>query len=635
MKKLIGKTWAKVCAYFLLAVCVATVLAEGTVAVLAWEWGFYGRTNAREMIESGFGQIALEQGDRLLSLVLAGDSDRADRIARESNAEFSIQTRAGDTLWQSAGYEGLSASAWQYGGVSRYDSGTQSAVHRYDSTLETRQMTADDYTIHIRVDPALDWQDDYYWRYHIAAGVWSFRYAICWMAVLSVLAGVTCFVFLLCSAGHRAGKEGITPGYFTWLPFDLVTVAAWAAMLTAANLLWEHIGLLYSDGVWTVLCGAGIIALAVAFTLWCASLALRVKLGSLWKSTLIFRVLYLLGLLLTGIVALLRRIPLVWKTALAASAFAFLADMIIFAFRRDAEMLLFCWTAEKLVIVALVLYIALALRKLQKGGMALAAGDLEYKTDTRHMWGEFKRHGENLNSIAQGMQAAVNRQLKSERMKAELITNVSHDIKTPLTSIINYVALLKETRDAGKQREYIEVLDRQSRRLKKLTDDLVEVSKASTGNTEVHAARGSVPELLRQALGEYEDRLAAAGLETVLSLPEGECAAMFDGTLTWRAVDNLLSNACKYGQSGTRFYIDVAPMEKQILISFKNVSRNRLNIPAEELMERFVRGDSARGGEGSGLGLDIARALTEAQGGSFSIAVDGDLFKAQMALPAA
>ena len=129
--------------------------------------------------------------------------------------------------------------------------------------------------------------------------------------------------------------------------------------------------------------------------------------------------------------------------------------------------------------------------------------------------------------------------------------------------------------------------------------------------------------------------MAAAGLESVLTLPDQECFSLFDGTLTWRAVDNLLSNACKYGQSGTRFYIDVAPMEKQILISFKNVSRNRLNIPAEELMERFVRGDSARGGEGSGLGLDIARALTEAQGGSFSLAVDGDLFKAQMALPAA
>ena len=631
-EKLTAKTWAKVCAYMLLAACVVSVLAEGAVAILAWNWGFYGRTNAQERIEDGFGQIAVEQGDRLLALVMAGDDDRAERIARESNAEFSIRTREGETLWQSAGVDALSASAWQYAGVSRYNSRTQSALHRYDLSLDAQQMTADDYTVQARVYPALGWQDDYYWKNRITDGVWSLRYAVYWMAGLSVLAGVLCFIFLLCGAGHRAGKPGITPGYFTWIPFDLMTVAAWAAMLTVADFLWDKLHLFSSDLLWTGLCAAAAVALALVFTLWCAALALRVKLDSLWRSTLIY---HMLRLLRNGVSALLRALPLVWKTALGVIVLSLMLDCIVFNFRRNSDALFFFLTAGEVLFSLAALYVAVMLRRLQKGGQALAAGNLEYKTDTRFMGGELKRHGENLNGIALGMQAAVEKQIKSERMKTELITNVSHDIKTPLTSIINYVTLLRDEQDQEKQREYIDVLDRQSRRLKKLTDDLVEVSKASTGNIEVHADRGSVHELLRQALGEYEERLAAAGLESVLTLPDQECFALFDGRLMWRVLDNLLSNACKYGQGGTRLYVDVSQKKNQVAIIFKNISRNQLNIPAEELMERFVRGDAARSGEGSGLGLDIARALTQAQGGSFRLAVDGDLFMAELGLPGA
>ena len=632
MNQLIGKTWAKVCAYFLLAACVASVLIEGAAAVSAWNWGFYSGTNDREMIAIEFESMAFEQGDRLLALALAGDSDRAERIARESNAEYSLETREGETLWQSAGYDSLSASEWQYAGVSRYADQTQIAIHRYDRTLTVQQMTEDDYTVRVRIDPALGWQDGFYWKYQIIDGVWTIRYAVCWMIVLSTALGVVCFVSLLCGAGHRAGRAEVTPGYFTWIPFDLVTAVAGAVMLAALSFLWRKIHLLFSDWVWAVLCGAVIIALALTFTLWCSALALRVKMRSLWKNTLIFRILRLLKL---GAVGLLRALPLVWKTALCMAALAVALDFTVFGFRRDTDTLLFLLTAGEALLSLAALYAAVMLRRLQKGGQALAAGDLEYKIDTRPMAGDLKRHGENLNSIAKGMQAAVDKQMKSERMKTALITNVSHDIKTPLTSIITYVGLLKSEPDAEKQREYIEVLDRQSRRLKKLTDDLMEVSKASTGNIEVHAGRHSVHELLRQAVGEYEERLAAAGLETVLTLPETECFAVFDGQLMWRVLDNLLNNACKYAQSGTRFYIDAFEDGKRARISLKNISRNRLNIPAEELMERFVRGDMARGGEGSGLGLDIARALTQSQGGSFALAVDGDLFRVDIGLPTA
>ncbi|MBQ2606957.1 MAG: sensor histidine kinase, partial [Oscillospiraceae bacterium] len=282
-----------------------------------------------------------------------------------------------------------------------------------------------------------------------------------------------------------------------------------------------------------------------------------------------------------------------------------------------------------------VLFLALQLRRLQESGAALAAGDLDAKVDTKHMYWDFRRHGENLNAISQGMGIAVEKQLKSERLKTELITNVSHDIKTPLTSIINYVDLLRRDHTPEQQEEYLSVLDRQSRKLKKLTEDLVEVSKASTGNLPVNASRRSISELLSQALGEYSEKLEGAQLEPVLSLPQHDLFACVDGTLMWRVLDNLFSNACKYAQSGTRLYIDAQERDGQVCLAFKNISRERLNIPADELLERFVRGDSARSTEGSGLGLNIARSLTELQGGTFSLSIDGDLFKVELMLPQA
>ena len=298
-------------------------------------------------------------------------------------------------------------------------------------------------------------------------------------------------------------------------------------------------------------------------------------------------------------------------------------------------MLFAAWAAEKVILVPFILWIALCLRRLQKGGRALAAGDLTYRTDTAGLPPDLRTSAEDLNSASAGMTKAVEERLKSERLRTELIANVSHDIRTPLTSIINYVDLLKKAETPEERTECVGVLERQSQKLKKLTDDLIEVSKASTGNVDVRLARHSVNELLRQSLGEYEDRFAAAGLDPILSLPENDLYASLDGTLMWRVLDNLLSNACKYAQSGTRFYAEAAQIGNRVRVTFRNVSRDPLNIPAEELTERFVRGDSARHSDGSGLGLNIAQSLTELQGGSLVLSVDGDLFKAMISLPAA
>ena len=226
--------------------------------------------------------------------------------------------------------------------------------------------------------------------------------------------------------------------------------------------------------------------------------------------------------------------------------------------------------------------------------------------------------------------------MKSERLKTELITNVSHDIKTPLTSILNYVDLLKKEPQASEAAgEYIAVLDRQAHRLKKLTEDVLEASKAATGNIKVELMRTDAVELLRQCLAEYEERFCAAGLTAVVQTPGAVQPILADGRLLWRVFDNLLGNIAKYAQPGTRVYAGVTREGTDVVISLKNVSRDALNISEEELMERFVRGDSARTSEGSGLGLSIARSLTELQGGHFGIAIDCDLFKAELRFAAA
>ncbi len=262
----------------------------------------------------------------------------------------------------------------------------------------------------------------------------------------------------------------------------------------------------------------------------------------------------------------------------------------------------------------------------------MSRGNFEQKVDTKKMLFDFKEHGNDLNSIGDGMAIAVEQRMRSERLKTELITNVSHDIKTPLTSIINYVDLLQKDHSKEQQTEYLAILQRQSQRLKKLTEDLVEASKASTGNLTVSLVPTNIGELINQALGEYLEKMESGKLEPVVALPHEELPVLADGKLLWRVLDNLFNNVCKYALAGTRVYIEVKQTAQKTVVSVKNISREPLNVEAEELMERFVRGDSSRHTEGSGLGLNIARSLVELQKGDFRLYVDGDLFKAEILL---
>ena len=282
-----------------------------------------------------------------------------------------------------------------------------------------------------------------------------------------------------------------------------------------------------------------------------------------------------------------------------------------------------------------LLYASSAFGTLLESAKQMRKGDLDQKVDDRLLIGSFRDFADELNGLADVAVIAAQKQLKSERMKTELITNVSHDIKTPLTSIINYVDLMEKPHSPQEQQEYLEVLSRQSLRLKKLVDDLMEMSKASTGNMTVDITRVNAAEAINQALGEFADKLDAKELIPVFRQPETDITMMADGKLVWRVLSNLLSNTVKYALPGTRVYIDLMELEGKVVLSLKNISREPLNVSADELLERFVRGDTARNTEGSGLGLNIAKSLMELQKGRLELLVDGDLFKVTLIFPSA
>ena len=326
---------------------------------------------------------------------------------------------------------------------------------------------------------------------------------------------------------------------------------------------------------------------------------------------------------------LFSRLPLIWQWLLIGMVLAVWL-LVAVAERMESLMVLWCCAA-----LASVLYGANCCGALLEGAKHMRGGDLESKVDDKYLIGSFREFAGELNGLADVAMVAAQKQLKSDRMKTELITNVSHDIKTPLTSIINYVDLLQMPHTPEQEKAYLEVLSRQSQRMKKLIEDLMEMSKASTGNIQVEIGKIDAVEVVNQALGEFSDKLTAAGLTPVFHQGSDQVFLLADGRLLWRAMSNVLSNAVKYALPGTRLYVDVNAVEDKAVISFKNISGAQLNISAEELMERFVRGDSSRNTEGSGLGLNIAKSLMELQKGQLQLLVDGDLFKVTLVFPRA
>ena len=538
---------------------------------------------------------------------------------------------------------------WDY--INEQYSREDTSGFRYEIVKETESgITADvsydefrieRYTLAGYVRENMTADDSLRQEYQLLSWAVSHRVLLIVLAALGVVGMLAMFVFLMYAAGHAAGYEGIHLNWFDRIPLDILTLLYLLPLLFGVRLL-NLISFPSDTGSMLVFQAALVAAYLICglslLLSYASTLASRIKAGTWYQNTVIWRVLTFLWRVLCRLGRtvryLCRNLPLYWRSALVWAGLCFI-ELIFIMITGCTSLFFVWWLIGRVLLTAPLILAVINMKKLRDGGEKLASGALTSQIDTSHMFWEFKRHAENLNSIADGMQKAVEQQMRSERLKTELITNVSHDIKTPLTSIVSYVDLLKkEKMPSDAARQYLDVLDRQSARLKKLTEDLVEASKASTGNLSCTLEPTDVNVLLGQVMGEYEGKLEAGQLEPIVLEDPSSPKILADGWLLWRVFDNLLSNICKYAMPGTRVYLSSAVENGKVVICFKNISRSALNISADELMERFVRGDSSRNTEGSGLGLSIAQSLTSLQQGTFALSVDGDLFKASVTFDA-
>lgn len=620
MTKVTHNLGFKVLALFLVVISGMLSFISSAAVFVGGESGFYSG-NPRSYYDTPWCKwITNQYADEIMDLYRYSPTDlKSWAENRSTNFGFEIYTPSGEKI-----------SEGNISGESGYKETYNFYV--YDEyTVDGEWISYDepmDAKLEAYVKTPITASDNYTLTYRLYNLTYKFRMGLLVLALASILTFLATLIYLMCAAGHRGRTDEVTPNLQDRIPLEIYfgMISLLAAMpIMAGHAIYpfdQFIDIMLLLGALVYLLVLGIAALM--------TIATRLKMGKWWRNSITYWFFHI-GWKFTGAVFVTFRdtitaLPMTWKYA---AAWIFIS--LIYLSNSNSSGTVFIVNC---IILVLVLSVSNQLQKLKKAGEQLANGNLDYKVDTSRMFRVFRRHGNNLNSLSKGAAIAIEQKIKSERLKTELITNVSHDIKTPLTSIINYVGLLKKEEISGQAQEYLEVLDRQSRRLKKLTEDLVEASKASTGNISAQLLPTDLCELVHQAVAEYEEKLEKANLEVVITAKE-PIYGLVDGNLTWRILSNLLSNACKYSQTGTRVYVEISKKGKFALISMKNTSRDQLNVAPDELMERFVRGDSSRSTEGSGLGLNIARSLVDLQKGKFTLSIDGDLFKAYVQYPLA
>lgn len=453
-----------------------------------------------------------------------------------------------------------------------------------------------------------------------------------------------CTVYLCFAAGHSKKHRIIRPGGLNCIPLDIYGVCC---VFLCLSLLWcvKEISWLpvayqfYGNRVEEdrllreIVSGGFVFIAAISCTGFIFAFAAQVKAPChyWWKNLLVCRIIRFLGKIILKIICLIYKgfqmLPVMWQWLCVGMGMLLILFLSIGA--RQWELVFY----GVLLCAGIVIYGAWAFGKLLHSAEQMTRGDLQANLSTKYMLGAFKTFADKLGALADGVEEAANARLRSERMKTELITNVSHDIKTPLTSIISYTDLLCSAKTPEQQNEYKNILHQQSLRLKKLIEDLTELSRASTGNIQANISSIDAVEALTQAFGEFADKLENVPLQVCSRIPDTPVMIDADGRLFWRVMANLAGNTVKYAQPGTRVYVELTQQEHAACISIKNISREPLNIPAQELMERFVRGDASRNTEGSGLGLSIAASLMEVQHGSLQLHIDGDLFSVTALFP--
>ncbi len=627
------------------------VVLSIVASVSMWALECYTRPESA-VFDRTVGELAASEADDLLTQCIFNDQIfpvdaqarpmlRSPREATAvlpddgTNRVWQLLDQSGRILARSQGAEEIQSWYETSWGVLMDREGFITDLYRSYGPVPGENERATYFTVKVGLKPGLPVQDVYQLLARACHLLYALRYWIYLIGLGALALGVTCLISLLCVSGRRPDREELVPGLLHRVPGDVMLGLWLAPALFTAYLLdrnWQ-----WGDVTTVIVCACAGLLLANLSLGFCMSLAVRIKDRSLFRNTLIWRILRWLWRVCRwvgrGVLAFCRGIPSVWRTALITAGVCLLELflMALWDLEYDAYTI---WFMEKLLLVPAVIWLAICLRRLEKGGQALAKGNLNWHTSTRGMPWDLRRHGENLNSIGQGMTLAVEERLRSERLKTELITNVSHDLKTPLTSIINYADLIcAEICDNPAITEYSEVLLRQSQRLRRLIDDLVEASKASTGSLEVHLAPCDALMFLEQTGGEYADKLSAANLTLLTKQPDQPVRIMADGRRMWRIFDNLMQNICKYSQPGTRVYLSLELISGHAVFTFKNTSREALDMSEQELLERFVRGDSSRNTEGNGLGLSIAKSLAELQGGTLRLLTDGDLFKVILTFP--
>ena len=444
-------------------------------------------------------------------------------------------------------------------------------------------------------------------------------------------------VWLTVTAGRKPEDEEIyLNGFDRWYTEIAAgaVIGIWLAGTIISGTLIANSSLGYSHAVVTVIvtcliCGTYTMAW---FLIGYLSLVRRIKAGTLWKNSLIRTVLKWIGKCSGKLAdfarAFSRNTAEKIKVLLVGGAFLFLQFLIIGCVFSGAGVFLLALMAVDVAVMIFAIRKADGQDRIMDGLKKISDGELQYKIKTDTLTGKQKVMAEYINNIGGGLDAAVENSLKKERMQTELITNVSHDLKTPLTSIINYVDLMKrENPTDPKIQEYLRILDEKSQRLKVLTEDVVEASKASTGNIKLEMNDIDFVEMVQQVIGEFEEKFQEKNLTMMVHFTDEPSIIYADGQRMWRVLENVFGNVVKYAMEGTRVYAEISNRNKKVTFSLKNISAQPLNISADELTERFIRGDVARNTEGSGLGLSIAKSLTELQGGEFKLHLDGDLFK--------
>jgi len=615
--KILRRLPLKIIIFILAVVTFSAFISSVVVGVVMLNMGFYQKT-IEEMLIDESSRYMFQQGYQIVNTYYETGSIEGLE-AYNTNLRFLVTDKEGKRLATNITENtGTEEKAWQF------ITGFKPTKDYYGNTYITIDGENSEYIVYAYIDNSFPVRDEYYDVNSRINILMSFKNTIIYIAAISLATFILFFVLLMCVSARRADTDEIIPGKLHKVPFDLLL------SISAFTVWFIDYAVLCSINQIDLL-SVSLIAILILFSA-CAlmgifmSIAGRVKTKTLISNNVIYKLINLTSKLVKYIAT---KIPLIWKLGLiTVGLVAVDFFLIILAYDGLTAFALVLFTIKSLAFIAAVLYIGAVMTRLKTSAEMLASGDLNYKTDTTFMLSDFKRHGENLNSISAGMSRAIENKLKSERLRTELITNVSHDIKNPLTSIINYSNLIAEEEcNSQKHKEYSSVLVSKSEHLKRLLEDLIEMSKASTGNMSIELMPLDAGVLLDQIYGEFEERCEAAGLKLIIKKPEEQVMISADNRKIWRIFENLIGNACKYSLTGSRIYLNLEADNGTAVISVRNTSGEPLDISPDELMERFVRADSSRSTEGNGLGLSIARSLTEIQGGTMDVSIDGDLFK--------